>query len=215
MIIAVDGPAASGKGTLARRLARHFCLPHLDTGLLYRATAAGVLAADGDPGDDAAAVRAAGGIDLDCLDAARLKTDEIAEAASRVAALPAVRRALLDLQRRFAQRPGGAVLDGRDIGTVIAPDAEAKLFVTATPEVRATRRFKELRGQGRPAIYDDVLRDLLARDARDSGRASAPLAAAATAYLLDTSSLNADEAFDRALAFVVCAQSSRNAGAGG
>ena len=215
MIIAVDGPAASGKGTLARRLAAHFGLPHLDTGLLYRATAAGVLAAGADPADAAAAAVAAARVDPARLDPARLKSDEVAQAASRVAALPAVRQALLDLQRAFAHRPGGAVLDGRDIGTVIAPDADAKLFVTATPEVRATRRLKELRGQGRPAIYADVLRDLLARDARDSGRASAPLAMASTALFLDTSSLDADEAFDRALAFVVCAQSSRETGAGG
>ncbi len=209
MIIAVDGPAASGKGTLARRLAGHFGLPHLDTGLLYRATADGVLAAGGDPEDAAAAAAAAARVDPGRLDTARLKRDDIAQAASRVAALPAVRRALLDLQRAFAHQPGGAVLDGRDIATVIAPDADAKLFVTATPAVRATRRLNELQGQGRPAIYADVLRDLLARDARDSQRASAPLTAVETALILDTSSLNADEAFDRALAFVVCAQSSR------
>lgn len=212
MIIAVDGPAASGKGTLARRLARHYGLPHLDTGLLYRATGAGVLAAGGDPSDAAAALAAAAAVDPARLSAAELRGDAIAEAASRVAAQPAVRGALLQRQRDFAHQPGGAVLDGRDIGTVIAPDAEAKLFVTASVEVRAERRLRELQGRGEPAIYDGVLSDLVARDARDRQRTEAPLVAAADAHVLDTSSLNADEAFDRALAFVVSALSRRGSG---
>ncbi|QTL03328.1 (d)CMP kinase [Aquabacter sp. L1I39] len=206
MIIAIDGPAASGKGTLARRLAAHFGLPHLDTGLLYRAVGAQCLA-DGRLGDEAASVAVAEDLDVRTLDPEALRTAAIGEAASVVAARPGVRAALLDLQRRFAAQPGGAVLDGRDIGTVICPDAPAKLFVTASPEVRAERRYKELIGRGEPARFEDVLADIRIRDARDSGRASAPLAMAEDAALLDTTQLGIEEAFAAALALVDSATS--------
>ncbi|MFG1391395.1 (d)CMP kinase [Xanthobacter agilis] len=201
MIIAIDGPAASGKGTLARRLAAHYGLPHLDTGLLYRAVGAACLAAGG-LGDATAAARIAHDLDLTSLDADALRTAEVGEAASVVAAVPEVRAALLDLQRRFAAQPGGAVLDGRDIGTVICPDAGAKLFVTATSEVRAERRFKELSGRGDAVTYDEVLADIRKRDARDSHRAAAPLVQAPDSALLDTSTLGIAEAFAAALALV-------------
>lgn len=201
MIIAIDGPAASGKGTLARRLAAHYGLPHLDTGLLYRAVGAASLGA-GVLGDSAAATRIAHDLDLTGLDPEALRTAEVGEAASVVAAVPEVRAALLDLQRRFAAQPGGAVLDGRDIGTVICPDAPAKLFVTATSQVRADRRFKELVGRGEAATYEDVLADIRKRDERDSNRAAAPLVQAADAVLLDTSALGIAEAFAAALALV-------------
>ncbi|MDQ0504912.1 (d)CMP kinase [Xanthobacter agilis] len=201
MIIAIDGPAASGKGTLARRLAAHYGLPHLDTGLLYRAVGAACLAAGG-LGDAMAAARIAHDLDLTSLDADALRTAEVGEAASVVAAVPEVRAALLDLQRRFAAQPGGAVLDGRDIGTVICPDAGAKLFVTATSEVRAERRFKELSGRGDAVTYDEVLADIRKRDARDSHRAAAPLVQAPDSALLDTSTLGIAEAFAAALALV-------------
>lgn len=201
MIIAIDGPAASGKGTLARRLARHYGLPHIDTGLLYRAVGAACLA-EGVLGDAGAAARIARDLDPSALDADALRTAEAGEAASVVAAMPEVRAALLDLQRRFAAQPGGAVLDGRDIGTVICPDTPAKLFVTAAPAVRAERRYKELRARGEAVTYEDVLADIRRRDARDSGRASAPLVQAADAALLDTSALGIEEAFAAALALV-------------
>lgn len=205
MIIAIDGPAASGKGTLARRLAAHFGLPHLDTGLLYRAVGAQCLA-DGRLGDAAASAAVAEGLDVSALDPEALRTAAIGEAASVVAARPGVRAALLDLQRRFAATPGGAVLDGRDIGTVICPSATAKLFVTASPEVRAERRYKELIGRGEAARFEDVLADIRIRDARDSGRASAPLVMAGDAALLDTTSLGIAEAFAAALAVVEAAK---------
>ena len=190
MIIANDGPAASGKGTIARRLAQHYGLPHLDTGLLYRATAR-VLLDQGERLDDAErAVSAARGLALTDFEEERLRGAEIGEAASVVAAIPAVRAALLETQRAFATQASGAVLDGRDIGTVICPDANAKLFVTARPETRAQRRALELRGRGERADYADVLADILRRDERDSGRSSAPLVAASDAILLDTSELD-------------------------
>lgn len=200
MIIAIDGPAASGKGTLARRLAAHYGLPHLDTGLLYRAVGARCLAEG--VRDEARAAGIAHELDVRALDADALRTAGIGEAASVVAAMPAVRAALLELQRRFAAQPGGAVLDGRDIGTVICPDASAKLFVTATPAVRAERRYKELAGRGDAISYDDVLADIRKRDERDSNRAAAPLVQAADAMLLDTSTLGIEEAYAAALALV-------------
>ncbi|MDE1570552.1 (d)CMP kinase [Aquabacter sp. P-9] len=206
MIIAIDGPAASGKGTLARRLAAHFDLPHLDTGLLYRAVGAQCLQ-ERRLADEAASVAVAQALDVSALDPDALRTAAIGEAASVVAARPGVRAALLDLQRRFAAQPGGAVLDGRDIGTVICPHATAKLFVTASPEVRAERRYRELVGRGESARFEDVLADIRIRDARDSGRASAPLAMAEDAALLDTSALGIAEAFAAALAVVDAARS--------
>lgn len=201
VIIAIDGPAASGKGTLARQLASYYGLPHLDTGLLYRAVAALCLA-QGRLEDEAASVAAARALDVAALDPQALRTAELGEAASVVAARQGVRAALLDLQHRFAARPGGAVLDGRDIGTVICPDAPAKLFVTASPQVRAERRFRELAGRGEDTDYEAVLADILRRDARDSGRGTAPLAMAADAVLLDTSALDIPAAFAAALAVV-------------
>jgi cytidylate kinase len=202
LVIAVDGPAASGKGTLARRLAAHFGLPYLDTGLLYRMVARAMLDAGQDLNDPQAAATTAAGFDERGFDEDRLRGREIGEAASVVAAIPAVRRALIDRQRRFAAAPGGAVLDGRDIGTVICPQATAKLFVTATPEVRAARRHKELAGRGDTASFEGILADIRRRDARDSGRGDAPLKAAEDAILLDTSALGVDEAFAAALAIV-------------
>lgn len=202
MIIAVDGPAASGKGTIARALGRHYGVPHLDTGKLYRAVGVAVRRAGGDPADPAAARTAASDLDPVLLDLPDLMSAENAQAASIVSAHPAVREALLERQRAFAAQPGGAVLDGRDIGTVIAPDATAKLFVTATAEVRATRRAAELRAAGRAAEFGVVLADILARDERDSGRAAAPLRRADDAALLDTSELTIDAAVARAIALV-------------
>jgi len=208
VIIAIDGPAASGKGTLARRLAAHYRLPHLDTGLLYRAVAARCLA-EGVLADEAASVRAAHALDVAGLDPDALRTAELGEAASVVAARQQVRAALLELQRRFAAQPGGAVLDGRDIGTVICPKAEAKLFVTARPEVRAERRFRELRGRGEDIAYESVLEDIRRRDERDSGRAAAPLTMADDAVLLDTSALDIAGAFAAALAAVEARRAAR------
>lgn len=201
MIIAIDGTAASGKGTLARCLAGHYGLPHLDTGLLYRAVAARCLALNclADPEKAAEVARH---LDLAGLDAGALRDAATGEAASVVAAWPAVRTALLDLQRRFAARPGGAILDGRDIGTVICPDAEVKLFVTATPEVRAERRLRELIGRGESADPAQVLEAIIQRDARDAARATAPLVQAADAILLDTTALGIAEAFAAARAIV-------------
>lgn len=195
LVIAVDGPAASGKGTLARRLAAHYKLPHLDTGLLYRQVARQLLTA-GDPlTDTRAALAAARALDVKGLDEAALRGREMGEAASVVAAMPEVRAALLRLQRKFAGRKSGAVLDGRDIGTVICPSAQAKLFVTASPEVRAARRLKELLSRGETVDRDSILRDIRRRDARDSGRADAPLRVADDAVTLDTSALTIEEAF--------------------
>jgi CMP/dCMP kinase len=206
MIVAIDGPAASGKGTLARRLARHFNLAHLDTGGLYRAAAFHALDSGGDPADPEVAERAAKAVRAADLADPRLREERVAQAASVVAAIPAVRRALLDFQRDFARHPppgaAGAVLDGRDIGTVICPEADAKLFVVAAVEARAARRFKELREAGEPAIYEAVLQDMKDRDARDSERRAAPLVPADDAFVLDTTALDADAAFAAALDFI-------------
>ena len=202
MIIALDGPAASGKGTLARRLAAHFGLPHLDTGLLYRATARALLDAGERLDNERLAVEAARGLALTDFDEERLRGREMGEAASVVGSIPAVREALFDMQRRFAARPKGAVLDGRDIGTVICPDAQAKIFVTASPETRANRRALELAGRGEKVDYTSVLDDIRKRDERDSQRSSAPLVAAAAAVLLDTTTLDVEAAFAAALAIV-------------
>lgn len=198
-IIAIDGPAASGKGTLARKLAAHYGLPHLDTGLLYRATARALLD-EGLPLDDVdAAVEAARGLSLIDFDESRLRARDMGEAASVVAAMPAVRAALVDMQRAFAARPEGAVLDGRDIGTVICPAARVKIFVTASPETRAQRRALELAGRGEEVDYNAILEDVRKRDARDSERSAAPLKAAADAVTLDTSELDRDQVFAVAL----------------
>jgi cytidylate kinase len=201
MIVAVDGPAASGKGTIARAVARQFDLPHLDTGLLYRAVALNLWRWGGDPEREFAAARACDFSQVDFADP-ELKSEAVGGIASRISAYPLVRAALLDRQRDFAAQPGGAVLDGRDIGTVIVPDADVKLFVTARVEVRAERRRDELLRLGRPAHYEDVLIDLRARDARDSARAAAPLVQADDAILLDTSDLSIDAAVQRAIALV-------------
>ena len=202
MIVALDGPAASGKGTLARRLAAHLGLPHLDTGLLYRATARALLDADQRLDDVSAAVAAARGLGLTEFEESRLRGREMGEAASVVAAIPAVRQTLIEAQRRFANRPGGAVLDGRDIGTVICPEAEAKIFVTASSQARAQRRALELARAGDPAAFPDVLADILRRDERDSSRSVAPLRAAPDAVTLDTTALDIAGAFAAALRIV-------------
>jgi cytidylate kinase len=201
MIIAVDGPAASGKGTIARALARHYRLPHLDTGLLYRAVALTVQRMELDPAIEADAV-AACNFDEALLDDPTLRGDDIGQLASIVSAHPLVRAALLQRQKRFARQPGGAVLDGRDIGTVIAPDADAKLFVKATPQVRARRRHTELQGHGSTVSFDKVLADIRARDARDSARSAAPLVMAADAALLDTSFLSIETSVQKAITMV-------------
>jgi cytidylate kinase len=202
MIIAVDGPAASGKGTLARRLARHYCLPHLDTGLLYRAVGLSVRRAGDDPASAPAAEAAAQTLDLAAFDDAELRTAAAGELASIVAAIPGVRAALLDYQRAFAAQPGGAVLDGRDIGTVVCPAATVKLFVTASPDVRAGRRHRELEAQGRMMPFDDVLADIRRRDERDRARSVAPMRPAEGARLLDTTDLDIEAAFQAALDIV-------------
>ena len=207
LIIAVDGPAASGKGTIAARLARTYGLPHLDTGLLYRAVGVGVLDAGGSLDDEAAAVTVARALKAESLqDADRLTSGEAGEAASRVAGYPGVRAALLEFQRAFAAQPDGAVLDGRDIGTVIAPDAPAKLFITATPEVRATRRWKQLTGRGDVIAYEDMLADIMRRDERDAGRGAAPMVQAKDAVLLDTTDMDIETAFDAARRIVEAAR---------
>jgi len=185
--VAIDGPAASGKGTIAKALAQELGFGHLDTGLLYRAVA--VKSLDGeDP------VQVAQGLDPGRLDSPRLRHADVAQEASRVAAIPAVRMALLDLQKAFARREGGAVMDGRDIGTVICPEAEAKLFVTASAEARAGRRFRELVENGQDATLERTLAEVVARDARDAGRDVAPLRPAGDAVVIDTSGMGIDEA---------------------
>lgn len=212
MIIAIDGPAASGKGTLARRLAAHYGLPHLDTGLLYRAVGKGVLDAGRPPEDAATAIAVAQALDPRHFDEAALKANAVANAASVVAAIPQVREALLAFQRAFAVRAGGAVLDGRDIGTVIAPQAEVKIFVTATPEERARRRVLELEGRGETVDPATVLADILARDARDAARAVAPFKPAADAHLLDTTHLAIEPAIRAAIAIVEAIRAGRGRG---
>jgi cytidylate kinase len=200
-IIAVDGPAASGKGTIARAIAEHYGLPHMDTGLLYRAAALNLWRWGGDPGNEFEAVRAAQELNLDADDP-ELRSEPVSKIASAISAYPEVRAVLLKRQQDFAHQPGGAVLDGRDIGTVIAPDADVKLYVTAAPEVRAKRRMGELESRGMQATYEDVLADIHARDERDSNRDVAPLAQAPDALRLDTSDMNVEQAVAEALRLV-------------
>jgi len=200
-VIAVDGPAASGKGTIARALAKQFRLPHMDTGLLYRAVALNLWRWGGDPRQEFEALRACDELSLDTSDP-ELRSEPVSKIASMVSAYSSVRAALLDRQQDFAGQSGGAVLDGRDIGTVIAPDADVKLFVTATAEVRAQRRLRELVMRGMAAHYEDVLADIRSRDARDAGRDVAPLKAASDALVLDTSGLDPDQAIAEALRMV-------------
>jgi len=197
--IVIDGPAAAGKGTISKAVAQHFGFAHLDTGLLYRAVGAQMLAG-------VAPIEAAQTLQADALDPAKLRTADVAQAASKVAAIPEVRAALVDFQRAFASRAGGAVLDGRDIGTVICPEAEAKLFVTATPEVRATRRHLELVAGGSSTDYATVLADVKERDARDMNRADAPLRPASDAHILDTSQLSIAQAIAQAIAAITSKQ---------
>lgn len=200
-MIAVDGPAASGKGTIARALAKHFGLPHMDTGLLYRAVALNLWRWGGDPSSEFEAVRACDELGVD-PDDPELRSEPVSKIASSISAYPSVRAALLERQQDFARQPGGAVLDGRDIGTVIAPDADVKLFVTASPEVRARRRLEELLSRGMRAHFEDVLADIRVRDERDSNRKAAPLREAPDAILLDTSGLDIDEAIAEAVRLV-------------
>ncbi|MBX6323002.1 MAG: (d)CMP kinase [Rhodospirillaceae bacterium] len=222
MVIAVDGPAAAGKGTLARRIAGHLGFAYLDTGLLYRCVAAKLLRAGRDPEDAAAAEAAARSVRIEDLDAPDLRSEAVSQAASKVAAIPGVRGALLGLQRRFAAeppplreggpRPPGVVMDGRDIGTVVCPEAPVKIFITASPEVRAARRAREIAletlgvneliGERAERIYARVLQDMIERDARDAARAVAPLVPARDARVIDTSALDPDEAFAAALAYI-------------
>lgn len=201
IVIAVDGPAASGKGTIARALARHFGLPHMDTGLLYRAVALNLWRWGGDPGNEFEALRACGELGFD-PDDPELRSEPVSRFASAISAYPSVRTALLERQQDFANQPDGAVLDGRDIGTVIAPEADVKLFVTATPEVRARRRVRELLERGMPAHFEDVLADIRSRDERDANRAVAPLRQAADALLLDTSELDKEQSIAEAVCLV-------------
>ena len=204
-VIALDGPAAAGKGTLAKRLAAHYGFAHLDTGALYRAVGLAVLRAGGDPSDVSAATRAAEALDPATLADPELRSAASGDASSTGAVIPGVRQALFDFQRRFAAHPpvgSGSVLDGRDIGTVICPDAPVKIYVTASPEARANRRLKELQARGEKAIYARVLEDIRARDARDAARAEAPMKPADDAVHLDTSDLDIDQVFERARALV-------------
>ena len=196
--IAIDGPAASGKGTIAAGLGRELGFPVLDSGLLYRAVGVSVQRQGGDPADAAVAEAVARRLDPSQLQDAAFRTREAGEAASLAAAHPGVRAALIDFQQRFAAREPGAVIDGRDIGTVIAPDAPAKIFVTASPEVRAERRFRQLQGQGEAVAYEDILADIRRRDERDSGRAASPLVMADDAALLDTTQMSISQAADAA-----------------
>ncbi|QIG81179.1 (d)CMP kinase [Stakelama tenebrarum] len=210
MIIAVDGPAASGKGTIARALARHYGLPHLDTGLIYRAVGASVLREEGDPASEGDALAGCSFDDF-LLEDPWLKSEEVGKAASIVSAHPLVRKALLLRQKKFAAQPGGAVLDGRDIGTVIAPEAEVKLYVKATPMIRAQRRQLEQRKGGVFESLDKVLADIRARDERDTKRAEAPLRPADDAVTLDTSFLSIEAAVQKAVGIVEAAKAKATA----
>jgi len=212
MIIALDGPAASGKGTLGKRIALHYGLRHLDTGLIYRAVAKALIDAGAELTDAERAAAAARTLDPARFDEQNLKTHEIAEAASIVSALPQVRAALIAFQREFGRAPPGAVLDGRDIGTVIFPDADIKIFVTATPEVRARRRAAELKASGNAVSEPEVLADILRRDERDTKRAAAPLKAAPDAHLLDTTHLDIEAAFRAAIDIVEAVRAGRKRG---
>ena len=212
MIIAIDGPAASGKGTLGKRLAAHYGLRHLDTGLIYRAVAKSLLDAGHSPSNRARALAAAEALDPNRFEEAALKSQAIGEAASQVSAIAEVRRALLALQRNFGRTPPGAVLDGRDIGTVVFPDADVKIFVTATPQARARRRALELRAAGGMVNEQEVLADILRRDERDTSRAAAPLKPAPDAHLLDTTHLDIDAAFRAAIDIVEAVRAGRKRG---
>ena len=203
MIIAIDGPAASGKGTLAKRIAAHFGLHHLDTGLLYRAVARDVQRLGAALDDAEGAAAAARALDPAGLDDPDLRKPGAGEAASIVARIPQVRAALLEFQRSFARRPPGAVLDGRDIGTAVCPEADVKIYVTATPEVRAERRYLEMKGRGEAATYEGVLADIRRRDQRDASRDTAPMRSADDAFLLDTSNLDIEAAFDTAVGVIL------------
>lgn len=202
LLIAIDGPAASGKGTLARRLADYYHLPHLDTGLTYRAVAQRMLTLGLPLNDEAQAVQAARDVDLGNLDKHGLSAHAVGDAASRVAVISEVRRILVDKQRAFASQPGGAVLDGRDIGTVVCPDADVKLYVTASAEVRAQRRLRDIENRGGLADLADILADIRRRDERDTGRADSPLRPAVDAHLLDTSEMSIEAAFRAARSIV-------------
>ena len=213
MIIAIDGPAASGKGTIGKKIAAHYRFAYLDTGALYRAIARDTILRGGNPADEGAALEAAGALDPESLGDPGLRAPQIGEAASLVARHAAVRKALLAYQRSFAAAEPGAVLEGRDIGTVICPDAEVKIFVTATPEERARRRYLELKSNGNSITEAEVLADIERRDERDTGRAASPLRLAPDAYLLDTTNLDIDAAFkaaidliDAAIGHVGCAR---------
>jgi cytidylate kinase len=208
--IAIDGPAGAGKGTLARRLADHYHLHLLDTGLTYRAVAHALLALGLPLDDEARAVEAAYRLDLGHMDRAVLSTHAVGEAASRVAVMPALRRVLVDKQRAFARTPPGAVLDGRDIGTVVCPDAEVKLYLTASAPVRAARRLAEIEARGGTATFERILDDIAKRDERDTGRADSPLRPAADAVLLDTSEMDIEAAFLAACAIVDAALAGRS-----
>jgi CMP/dCMP kinase len=209
MIIAIDGPAAAGKGTIAERLAAHYRLPYLDTGLLYRAIGKEMAEKGLNPDDAEAAGKIAAGLDPSRLRDWTLRGHDAGELASRVAVHRQVRQALLQFQRDFAGRPGGAVLDGRDIGTAVCPDADFKIFVTASPEVRARRRTDELRAKGRDIAYEQILAEIRERDARDSGRAAAPLRSAADAHLLDTTDKDIEAAFRAAVDIIERARAER------
>lgn len=212
MIIAIDGPAASGKGTLGKRVAAHYGFRHLDTGLIYRAVAKAMLDAGHPLSDEAKAHAAAEALDPGAFGDPALKSQQVGEAASVVSAHPSVRAALLTFQQSFAHEPPGAVLDGRDIGTVVCPDAEVKIFVVARPEERARRRALELRGRGETVNEAAVLADILKRDERDRGRAAAPLKSAPDAHLLDTSDLDIEGAVQAAIAIVEAVRAGRKRG---
>jgi len=209
MIIAIDGPAASGKGTLAKRLAAHYGLRHLDTGVIYRAVAHALISAGADLKDEAAAVKAAQGLDPETFGNPALRSQNVGTAASVVSAIPRVREALVEFQRQFAAKPPGAVLDGRDIGTVICPDADVKIFVVADPRVRARRRTLEARDRGEEAGEATILADILARDERDQNRAVAPLKPAKDAYLLDNSNLDIEGGVRAAIDIVEAVRAGR------